>query len=618
MKRPVILLIAIFLTSYLWSQSLPIAKEFRQAVKNQTRTLTGKPGPKYFTNHSDYTIHASFDPATAQITGDEKIVYYNNSPDTLKMLVLRLYQNLLKKGNIRSYPVDPRDLTDGENLTLVKIGNDSYSQKQVRTYATLAFIRLKTPIMPHSKTQIHIKWQCQIPQYRAIRYGKYGPKTFFVGYWYPQIAVYDDVFGWNKTPFIGTQEFYNDHNNYDVYLTVPAPNIVWGTGLLANYKEIFKTSIVKRIEKAKKSDNVVHIISKSDLKHNLLKKSGLITWHFQAHKVPDFAFATSDHYLWDGTSLKLPNNKRVFISAVYNPKSKNFYRKAHLVRQILYNYTYVLPKITFPYPSMTVFNGGGAMEYPTMVNMANFPKNCEDIYVTAHEVGHSYFPFMTGTNETVFAWMDEGIINYFPRYVQHLIDSSCNSFKQMVHAYTYLAGSYYDLPNIVPSDVVWQWQTYRHIAYYKPSFALYQLTQYLGDSLFFKALRTFAYTWKYKHPQPYDFFFTFNTVSKQNLNWFWKAYYFQYNYPDMAITSASYQNNQLTATITNKGGLPMKIVLTVVFPNKTSKTFTAPMSVWKNSATYTFKINLKQKPVKLILGDQYTPDINPQDNIYKF
>ncbi len=595
---------------------IPVYKEFKQAVDKGTRTLSGIPGSQYFTNYGDYIISAEFDPETGKISGQENITYHNNSADTLHVIVIRLNFNIYKKGSGRDYMTDARDITDGVSLKSLMVDDSVYTEKDLKYYNTILYVNLKKPVLPHSQAVVSIVWDEQMAMHHAMRNGKYGAHTFFVGYWYPQISVYDDVFGWATKSYTGVQEFYNDHNNYDVRISVPAGNVVWASGRLQNYREIFKLSIARKLEQAYASEKIVNIITKDDLAAGVFKKEGKVTWHFVAKKHPDFAFATSDRYVWDGSMLVQENSQKVFISAAYNPDSKSFSGMALLARRIIDIYSRVFPKLPFPYPSMTIFNGGGAMEYPGMVNEADFEKTCDNIYVTAHEIGHTYFPFYAGTNEIMYAWMDEGLINFFPRYVQTLIDTGCHSMSQMIRHYKQVSGSAYDMPIMTPTDIFSSWKHYRHIAYNKPSFAFYQLVQYLGKEKFAEGLRLFIQNWHYKHPYPYDFFATFNRVARQDLSWFWIPYFFNYGYVDIAIDSAKYANNELVITLLNKGGLPVETPIRVFFEDGSTKTVVKPMSIWKEaggSVVIHLEVN---KPVKAVsVESPFLPDIYPNDNM---
>ncbi len=616
MTKNLFLILSAFLPFLALSQQaeLPVSIEFRKAIDKGTRTLDGHPGIKYWTNSSDYNIIASFDPATAVIDGQETIVYRNNSPDTLKMLVFRLYQDVWKKGAVRDFTAPEKDLNDGTRIFELYVNGLKISQEKIKRSGTLMYVYLPEKILPRSQTEIKVSWQCQIPVHRAIRYGKYGENTFFVGYWYPEIAVYDDVFGWNTRGFTGIQEYHNDHNNFDVTIKIKAPNLVWAPGELTNYKEIFTDKIIKRIENAKKSESVVKIITKDDLNKKILRKKGEIQWHFVAKNIPEFPFATSDHYVWDASILKL-KNKNVLVSAVYNPENGMFYSMVGLVKEIISLFSNFIPGVEFPYPAMTVFNGGGAMEYPMMVNLAHFEDTCSNIYVVAHEVGHTYFPFLTGVNEVQFPWMDEGLINFFPRLVSSKIDTSCHYIKTMQQKYKAVAGSSFDLPVMTPAGVLGNWQYYRNIAYNKPAIAFYELMNYIGEEKFIEALKGYTQTWKYKHAYPYDFFYYFNYALKTNLNWFWKAFFFDWSYPDLAVTDANLKKG-LYVKIKNYGGMPLAFKLIIKHKDGSETIKNYKTDFWKNSneKELIFKDEKNVRSVEII--DNQDLDVYPENNLY--
>jgi hypothetical protein len=475
-------------------------------------------------------------------------------------------------------------------------------------------------LAPKAIIKLDIDWEFTMPQKTAIRNGKYAENVYFVGYWYPRIAVYDDVFGWDKNIFTGAQEFYNDHSNYDVKITVPYPNIVWATGILQNSFDIFTKEYANRIKTAKNSNQIVHILTPQDYKNGkILKNKKQNTWHFIADKVPDFAFATSDKHNWDAVGTSMPDREqRVLISGVYADSSELYHNLADVARKVINYYSFERPQIYYPYPSMTVFEGGGGMEYPMMVNEGDIEDTCAFYYVTAHEIGHSYFPFYCGTNETKYAWMDEGLISFFPRFA---IDDlfNCNSKQDIIKNYLQIAGSNTDLPIMIPSDIFKNFFTYRNIAYNRPAFAFYIIHQYLGDSLFFAALREFANRWHYKHPYPYDFFNTFNDVADEDLSWLWKPYFFQMTKPDLALSDIEYRSDGLYFSVENIGQMPLPIYVEIIF-DKTKKEFAQKdVSVWKSGKNkIEFYIPTTTKPIRIKLGKQTIPDIDLSNNIFNF
>ena len=595
-------------TISLYSQIF-IPVEFQNAVKNGFRTTIGQPGEKYFVNTADYEMDVFFDPDSALLKANERIVYHNNSPDTLKTIVFHIVQNYLKKGTRRDFTVNPDDLHEGIQMKNVMINGQEYEGSLAAS--GVVSMTLPEPLPPGSQMEIAFDWSYHYPQKTKIRMGKYDEGTFFVGHWFPQIAVYDDVYGWDKIPHTGWQEFYNDHCNYKVSITVPAPNVIWATGRLQNPEEVFTDKIAKRYAQALHSTEVVHIITSED--KNILRNDKENTFVFEARQVPDFSFATSGFYYWDALTVKQKGGDDVLVAAAYQPREGQFDDMARLTADVITSFASDIPGIPFPYPSMTIFNGGGAMEYPMMVNLWQFKEKCGKAYVVAHEVGHTYFPFAAGTNETMYAWMDEGLINYFPRYPASRLADSCKLFENMVRNYKRAAGTQNDIPVSVPSAFIHNAVPFRHIAYNRPAFAFYELTRMVGEKAFFSALKDFYDTWKGKHPYPPDFFHSFNQSLNQNLDWFWKPYFEEFVYPDLTIVNAQARNGMLDIEIENTGGLPVTVLISVEKQNGETLKFTETAEVWKDKK----KISLHYKvenPKKIILGDELHPDIYPEGN----
>ncbi|MEA3451287.1 MAG: M1 family metallopeptidase [Bacteroidota bacterium] len=620
MKKTLLLFSIIILSSnFIIAQSnLYMPTEFAKAYKKGTRSFDGNPGAKYFVNYSDYTINADFNPVTGNLIGAEKIIYHNESNDTLKMIVIRLYKNLFKKGNARDFSIPKEDINDGVNISKLVVNGEKQDVSKLFIRGTNLYVRLKDKLEPKSTINLEIEWDFKMAQTRPIRNGKYGDKVYFVSYWYPQIAVYDDVFGWDKNTYTGATEFYNDHSNFDVKLTIPHPNLLWATGMLQNTTDIFNQKYSNLIKKALTGNDIVNIIKPDDLKQGkILKNNKKNTWHFVASKVPDFAFATSDKHNWDATSISIPDKaERVLVSGVYLDASKNYHSLAEVSRKIISYFSFKKPQIFYPYTAMTVFEGGGGMEFPMMVNEGYMKDLCDYYYVTAHEIGHSYFPFYTGSSETRYAWMDEGLISFFPRLAVDEIFGTCNTEKDIITNYNKTAGNETDLPLMVPSSIFKDFFAYRNIAYNRPAYAFYIIRDYLGDSLFFAALREYTVRWHYKHPYPFDFFFTFNEVAKEDLSWLWKPFFFEFTKPDLALIDVKYKNG-LYFNVKNLGGMPQSINVKITLSNGKIQHYKKELDYWKNSDKLEVYIPLSKKPIKIQL-DNGNPDVNVENNLFEF
>ena len=617
--KNLLLILAVLLSSYFGytqkTSDLFMTKQIKKAYQNQTRSKTGESGKNYWQNTADYQIKAELIPSERKIVGSEVINYSNESPDSLKILFFNLYQNIYKKGSARDWDIGPVDINDGVIIKSLRI-NDipiDLNQNSVFRNASIMSVVLAKKIPPKTKAKIEFQWELVLPGTISIRMGTYDKTNFMVGYWYPKVAVYDDIYGWDKIPYVGNCEFYNDFSNYEVELTLPDKYIAWSSGILQNEEELFSKPYLEKLKKARSADEVVHILTKKDRDNGkYLTKSKKHIWKFKALNMVDFAFAASDSYLWDATSYDT-GERRVWINAVYKESSPNFSAVAKTLWKSLDFYSHKTPAIAYPFPQLTAFNGHGGMEFPGMVNDGDETTHNGTLYVTSHEAGHSYFPFYTGLNEQLYAWMDEGIITYLSnKFVgEYTRDTSYLFVSGIIKSYNYYAGGFNEIPLIIPSTNTGE--AYRYQAYGRSSVAFYMLNEYLGDRKFNKGLQLFVKRWAGKHPTPYDFFNCFNEAANEDLAWFWKPWFFDLGSADLSIKKMNDSGFQ----IINKGGFPVPIHLTIEFKDGRIETMNEPASVWKEGkTTFGYQFNLGDiKSVKL--DTKATPDAFPEDNFYE-
>ena len=619
MKRLIIITIFV-LPSFIIAQNYVLPLNIKSAYDKGTRSYDGKPGENYWQNSADYKIKISFDPYEKFIEGSETIRYYNNSPDTLDELVIRLYQNFYKSNSARNFLISSQSITNGVELERILINNTSII---LDDYSTLTFtntnliIKLNEKIKPNSSVDLAIDWKFRIPGGSPIRMGIYDSTTFFIAYWYPQVAVYDDIDGWDKIDFYGEQEMYNDFNNYNVKIEVPDKFVVWSTGVLQNAKEVLSESTFKKFEMAHASDTVINIITNDDYisANNFLSGRKTNVWHFKADDVTDFAFGISDHYLWDVVSLVPDKNSdsRAFISAAYNPVSKDFYDVAQIAKDALQYFSTDLPGIPFPYPSFTVFNGGGGMEFPMIINDESNTTLAGTVGLTSHEAAHTYFPFYMGINEKKYAWMDEGLAVMLPIKFQSRVEGN-DPLGRNVKSYAAFAGEEMDMPPIIPSNLL-RGPSYRVASYQRPGIAYHYLQDFLGRDIFREALQEYIHRWNGKHPIPYDFFNSFNNYLEKDLSWYWKPWFFEKGYPDLGIKSYILKNNSLEVEIEKKGNIPVPIKISLVIDGLIVKEVYRTAEVWKSgNQTFKIRIDVLGEFDQIVLGDVKIPDVNKQDN----
>jgi hypothetical protein len=451
--------------------------------------------------------------------------------------------------------------------------------------------------------------------------GAYGDSAFFVGHWFPRVAVYDDIDGWDTNPYSGTQEFYNDFGDFDVEITVPGDFIVWATGQLQNMNQVLHETYISRFEKASTSDSVIHIVTSEDyLSGQPSIRNEKNTWWYKARYVPDFAFATSNCYLWDAASLVVDKDRmrRVVVDVAYRKESKELYEVARIGRETIKYLSTEMPGYPFPYPKLTVFNGSGGMEYPMMVNDGTTTTRSRTIELTSHEITHTYFPFFMGTNEKKYAWMDEGWAVMLIMDLQDRTSVGINQIQKEMRKYSVIAGEDIDLPMMIPS-LYMRNRTYRNAAYSRPSIAYHLLREIMGDEKFKNALHLYIERWNGKHPVPYDFFYTFDDVNGEDLSWFWIPWFFNYGYADLAIKEVITHDKQTEVVIEKLGLLPVPVKTKIIYTDESEEFINYPATVWKdNTIEYRFIFSHDIDIVSIELGDDFVPDINSKNNIYHY
>ena len=600
-----------------------IPLNIKNAYKKNTRSYDGKPGENYWQNRSEYKINIKLDPRTKVLEGTEQIKYYNNSPDSLSEIVIRLYHNINKPNAKRDFNLNEKSVTEGVLIkSFIIDGNkiEITDKSVISTTGTNLVLKLKNKISPKNNTDLEIEWSVKIPEVQSVRFGSYDSTTMFVAYWYPQISVYDDIDGWDKMDYSGLVEMYNDFNTYDVSINVPVGFHIWATGVWQNADEVLKQKYLDKYKLAWQSDEVIRIFEKEDLgsKELYKTKNDFHTFKFKAENVPDFAFGTSDHYLWDASSFVLDkdNNKRVYVTTAYRLSAKDYPENCFYAKETLKYFSSEMPGVPFPYPSATVFNGGGGMEFPMIVNNGSEDSKAGTVGLTSHELAHQYMPFYMGTNERKYPFMDEGWAVMLPYDFQERMAEGNTPRLRTIKGYEDFGGNEYDLPMMIPTPTI-SWRSYRISSYNRPAIAYDNLRKLLGDELFLKALHTYMERWNGKHPIPADFFFTFNEVTKQDLGWYWKPWFYNFNYSDLSVKNVKSKKNSIVVQVENIGKLPLPVKLQVMYNDEVIKEITKNADVWKTGKdVIDIKIDGVKKYDAVILGGQEIPDVNSVNNVY--
>ena len=598
--------------------SLPIPLNIRQSIEKGNRTETGQPGVHYWQNRADYSIRVSFDPRTRLVSGRETIVYTNNSPDTLRSLLFKVYPNLYKKGVSRMMSVRPEDVTDGVAVSNLLIddqkpaGNPPFAQA-----GTDAAVRVPA-ISTGKSTRVSLDFTYTLNKTSHIRTGQVDSGAFFIAYFFPRIAVYDDIDGWNRNLYLGPQEFYNDFCHFDVDVTVPGDYLVWATGDLVNRQELLSAECNRRIDEANTKDGVVTIVDSGDLvRRDFVRRADSNTFRFRADDVTDFVFGISNHYIWKASSLVVDpaTGRRTRVDAVFNPAHRDFDEVVDFARKTVEGMSYRFPAWPYPYPHETVFDGLDQMEYPMMVNDNPLSRREDVIELTDHEIFHTMFPFYMGVNETKYAWMDEGWASIGEWLISPMIDTAIVD-EYGVGAYAATAGKEVDLP-IITLSTQEEGVTYFLNSYPKPAMGYLYAKDLLGDSLFLKGLHRYIADWHGKHPGPLDFFGSMNRGSGRNLNWFWKRWFYDDGYTDLGIKAVQPKGKATSIVVVNTGGKPLPVDLAIEFTDGTKKKIHRSVACWEKGNTEVSLSTGSGKAIrKIVMGDAHTPDSHPADNVW--
>ncbi len=602
--------------------------KFDKAVENGTRTLTGEPGPNYWTNTADYVIDAALDPSTRMMSASESIVYTNHSPDDLPTLVVHLRQNLHKEGAMRNRP---QQLTGGMRILSVASGGEILRENPDRgnpgyyVNGTLMTIVLGTPLASGRSVDLAIAWEFEVPEKGAPRMGT-DDEIFFVAYWYPQMAVYDDVSGWKADQYMSSGEFYMGYGSYDVSLTVPEGWVIGATGELQNPETVLSEQTRARLNTATNSHDVVNIVTENDRAPGLStldSPDDQLTWRFMAYNVRDFAFGTSDKYLWDATTAEVgdrdgdESNDLSMIHAFYRPGSSDWNRSAEYGQFAIELLSEMF--MPYPYPHMTAVEGviGGGMEFPMMTHIGTGRPGGSVFGVTFHEIAHMYFPMIIGQDEKEFTWMDEGLTSFnTAEGSAEFYDT--DSWEPRRQSYYFIADTGDEVESMRHGDRYPLRTAARGIASYnKPAVALHALRGIVGQERFMEAYREYARRWAFKHPQPYDLFNTFNDVLGEDFDWFWTTMFFNTWTLDQSIAEVENGADGVIITIEDLGLSPFPVPVRVTYTDGTIAEETIPVEEWLSDKKVA-KIYFEPGTVTRVEIDpnQFLPDVDRSNNVW--
>jgi hypothetical protein len=632
-------------------RDVPMTNSIRRAYEAGTRDATGRPGPRYWQLQADYRINARLDPAAQTITGSETITLHNNSPDALTEILLRLDHNIYR-GLVPRGTSFPAENTDGMIVTRLAVNGDSVdlaapaagsagrggrgrgdaSTRRLSVTGldqTLARIALATPVAAKSTATLDIAWRTRLPGgpdgrgHRMTQ--RFGDTLFQPTQWFPRVAKYDDLRGWDTSLYLGPAEFYNNFGRFDVRIDVPAGWIVSGTGLLQNPQEVLTAKARERLSQVLKSDEVITIVGEDEVGPGLSTAPGdRLVWHFAADMVNDFAWATAKNYVWRATRATIPGKGPIPIHMVYAPERANLYTNAgSITRHALEFYSKLL--VPYPFPQLTLQDGpSSGMEYPMVINSNQGAAD--------HETAHQWWPMMVGNNETWYGWMDEG----FDQYMNILSDADARkvpaNLDRLGQSYGRTSGDENEPPMMWAANnagSMYSFQTYS-----KTPLMLSMLGGIVGDAEVQRALSEYAKVWAFKHPSPWDFIALMDKTLGKDLGWFWYYWLWTTESVDGGIAGVTTAGGKTTVTVRQDGQMPSPVVLKVQFagsgpaikPMANAKMtddataiVTWPVDVWfGGSRTFQAALDFGGRAITRITLDPGCrfPDRDPADNVW--
>ncbi len=593
---------------------------------NERRRADGAPGPRYWQQRADYSIKATLDTTAKRLSASERIRYTNNSPDTLRFVWMQVDQNLFRPGSTGSLLFAAESRFGGAGFPggfeIASLTQTAAPERPVapksrkrppaptpvpikfRVDDTMMYVELAAPLAPGATTLLDVAYQFNIPEHGADRMGREG-SLYEIAQWYPRMAVYDDVHGWNTDQYLGQGEFYLEYGDIEYEVTLPSGYIVAGSGTLVNPEQVLTPVQRTRLAAAVTSDSAIAIITPEELTSGAARptREGTLTWKFRAEQVRDVAWAASPEYQWDASGWD-----GTLAQAYYRPAARDLWQDAaKMSRYSILEYS--THWFRYPYPQISAVEGPvSGMEYP-MVAMEAHGDDPASLYnVITHEIGHMWYPMTVGSDERRYAWMDEGFntfINTFSEEDYWKRDDSQTRLSE-AHFVTALDQTPTAQPIMTPANRYRNNDNLGALAYVKPSIMLLTLrNKVLGPEVFDTAFREYTRRWAFKHPQPSDFFRTIEEVSGRDLAWFWRGFFYTTAALDQAVEGVKpAPDGSALVTLRSLGSAVMPVELELDFTDGTKQTVKLPVEIWYGGNRYVYRV----APGKTIVSARVNPD----------
>jgi hypothetical protein len=602
-------------TSYFRPLDLP--------APNVYRSGDGRPGPRYWQQRVDYAIRATLDPDRNVLSGTETIHYRNNSPSTLTYLWMFLEQNICAPNSVTNRLNQPplvfqdavfdfscEGFAGGVTLESIRIRGRDLAHT---IYGTTMRVELPAPLAPGGDIAVEVAWHFPVPAYGAGRMGHDGP-LYEIAQWYPRVAVFDDVRGWNHEPYIGAGEFYLEYGRFDVALTVPAGYVVAATGVLQNPEDVLTSAQRERLARARTAASPVAVITKAEAGTPATRPAarGTLTWRFAADSVRDFAFAAAPNFRWDATAWN-----GILIQTLYRPTASDWEEAIRMARHTIEFFSEQW--FPYPYPHATTIEGPiEGMEYPMLTFVPSGGTRQDLHWVLMHEFGHEWYPMLVGSNERLYPWMDEGFNTFIDieAVERYFAGTPYGDTVAQIPLHLYpkhgIPGEEQPLSTkpVESRDLFWT-------AYRKPSLMLHLLRyEVLGKERFDEAFRGYTRAWAFKHPTPADFFRIMRDESGMDLDWFWRGWIYTTARLDQAVDSIGpREGGGSNVYLSNRGAMVMPAELALTYADGASETVRLPVEMWNLGQHFTFRVPGSRAVVSATVDPrEVLPDVHRSNN----
>ncbi len=612
---------------------------YQRSLERGWRAEDGSPGHSYWQQWSSYELEARLDPETAELEGTVRILYVNNAPAQLPTVWLHLHQNLHREGAPRS---GTEEITGGIRLTSVSADGEELEAMEelddgpgYEVNGTLMRLSPGFPVEQGDTLELEISWSETIPQNGSGRMGHSDKEMYFIAYWFPKMAVFDDLRLWDAQPYLGGAEFYDGFGDYTVSISVPEGWTVMATGELQNPDDVFTALTLDRIEQASTSDELVMIAGQAERDAGTVTASGedgWLTYRFEAENVRDFAWTTSNVQRWDATSAVVPDrdedgeDDRVLIHSFWRPERAPLWAQQWKYAKQSIEHHSVYTGFPYPWSHMTSVEGAdiidGGMEFPMLTLIGPYQdRDAQALFnVTSHELGHMWVPMIVGTNEKRHAWMDEGSTTFLEDESRMEIWPGVDHHRVEATEYVQVGAAGLEQSMMRHGDWYEPGPGYGVASYSKPATLMVLLRELLGQETWEEAYRAFISEWAYKHPTPWDFFATFERFAEQDLDWFWTSFYFETWTLDHAVGMVrSHTSGGATVTIEDRGFAPFPATVRIRTSTGEQIEHTIPVEHWLDgNKTFDIEIPAGVGSVTRVEVDPsgYVPDVDRSNNFW--